>query len=162
MKSAKFTAALVGVVVVVVVAACVGPQIQAQTEVVKVDIEKAKKSGAYTCAPRELALAETALDFAQNELAQGDGIRAGQHIEIAVENANKALANSKECAPKRVMIKTKSDRDGDGILDENDACPDEPEDVDLFEDEDGCPDPDNDSDGCADNPALYVVSSPST
>ncbi|MDP2344168.1 MAG: OmpA family protein [Deltaproteobacteria bacterium] len=147
MSSRKLVATLlVGAVVVVVAAACVGPQIQAQTEVVKLDIEKAKKSGAYTCAPRELALAETALDFARNELAQGDSLRAQQHIEVAVENANRALANSKECAPKRVMIKTKSDRDGDGLLDENDACPDEPEDVDLFEDEDGCPDPDNDKD----------------
>ncbi len=131
---------------VVVVAGCAGTRIQAQSEVVRSDIDKAKKSGAYTCAPRELALAETNVDFAENELAQGDAIRAQQHIEIAVENANKALANSKECAPKRVMIKTRSDKDGDGILDDVDACPEEPEDIDLFEDEDGCPEPDNDKD----------------
>ena len=42
------------------------------------------------------------------------------------------------------------DSDGDGILDKDDACPDDPEDVDGFEDEDGCPDPDNDSDGILD------------
>ena len=42
------------------------------------------------------------------------------------------------------------DRDGDGILDNVDKCPDEPEDKDGFEDEDGCPDPDNDKDGIAD------------
>ena len=133
-------------VVSLVVGSCVGPRIQAQSEVVRSDIDKAKKSGAYTCAPRELALAESNVDFAENELAQGDFIRAQQHIETAVENANKALANSKECAPKRVMIKTKSDKDGDGILDENDACPEQPEDIDLFEDEDGCPEDDNDKD----------------
>ncbi len=146
----KLALALALAVVVVVVVACVGPRIQAQTEVVRVDVEKAKKSGAYTCAPRELALAETSLDFAENELAQGDSLRAQQHIEVAVENANKALANSRECAPKRVMIKTKTDRDADGILDEVDACPDEPEDLDLFEDEDGCPDFDNDQDTVVD------------
>jgi len=39
-----------------------------------------------------------------------------------------------------------SDRDGDGIPDPDDACPDEPEDLDGFEDADGCPDPDNDND----------------
>jgi len=39
-----------------------------------------------------------------------------------------------------------ADRDGDGILDNDDACPDDPEDKDTFEDEDGCPDPDNDKD----------------
>ena len=39
------------------------------------------------------------------------------------------------------------DRDGDGIKDDVDKCPDEPEDFDGFQDEDGCPDPDNDRDG---------------
>lgn len=38
------------------------------------------------------------------------------------------------------------DRDGDGILDENDSCPTVAEDRDGFEDSDGCPDPDNDGD----------------
>ena len=43
------------------------------------------------------------------------------------------------------------DRDGDGIPDSADACPDEPEDKDGFQDEDGCPDPDNDGDGIPDS-----------
>ena len=42
------------------------------------------------------------------------------------------------------------DRDGDGIKDDVDKCPDEPEDFDDFEDSDGCPDPDNDRDGIPD------------
>ena len=42
------------------------------------------------------------------------------------------------------------DRDGDGIKDDVDKCPDEPEDYDGFQDEDGCPDPDNDNDGIPD------------
>ncbi len=42
------------------------------------------------------------------------------------------------------------DRDGDGIPDREDLCPDEPEDKDGFQDEDGCPDPDNDLDGIPD------------
>jgi len=42
------------------------------------------------------------------------------------------------------------DRDGDGIKDDVDQCPDEPEDFDGFKDEDGCPDPDNDNDGILD------------
>ena len=42
------------------------------------------------------------------------------------------------------------DRDGDGIKDDIDKCPDEPEDRDRFEDEDGCPEPDNDRDGIID------------
>ena len=43
-----------------------------------------------------------------------------------------------------------SDRDGDGITDDQDKCPDEAEDIDGFQDRDGCPDPDNDRDGIAD------------
>jgi len=42
------------------------------------------------------------------------------------------------------------DRDGDGIPDAQDACPDRPEDHDGFEDADGCPDIDNDRDGVLD------------
>jgi OOP family OmpA-OmpF porin len=42
------------------------------------------------------------------------------------------------------------DRDGDGIKDDVDGCPDNPEDFDDFEDEDGCPDLDNDRDGIPD------------
>lgn len=42
------------------------------------------------------------------------------------------------------------DRDGDGIKDDIDKCPDDPEDLDEFEDLDGCPDPDNDRDGILD------------
>ena len=42
------------------------------------------------------------------------------------------------------------DTDGDGLMDDVDECPREPEDVDQFEDADGCPDPDNDQDGVLD------------
>jgi outer membrane protein OmpA-like peptidoglycan-associated protein len=42
------------------------------------------------------------------------------------------------------------DRDGDGYKDDQDSCPDEPEDFDGFQDGDGCPEPDNDNDGILD------------
>jgi OOP family OmpA-OmpF porin len=42
------------------------------------------------------------------------------------------------------------DRDKDGVADDADKCPDQPEDTDGFEDADGCPDPDNDGDGITD------------
>ena len=42
------------------------------------------------------------------------------------------------------------DSDGDGLLDHQDRCPNEAEDLDGFEDSDGCPDLDNDGDGIAD------------
>ena len=50
-----------------------------------------------------------------------------------------------------VMFSTDiADRDQDGIPDDRDRCPDDPEDKDGFEDQDGCPDPDNDKDGICD------------
>ncbi len=44
----------------------------------------------------------------------------------------------------------RNDRDGDGVPDGVDGCPDEPEDKDGYQDEDGCPDLDNDGDGIPD------------
>ena len=43
------------------------------------------------------------------------------------------------------------DRDGDGITDDQDECPDAAEDRDDHQDSDGCPDPDNDGDGIPDS-----------
>jgi parallel beta-helix repeat protein len=42
------------------------------------------------------------------------------------------------------------DSDEDGIADQDDQCPDLPEDMDGFQDTDGCPDNDNDADGMYD------------
>ncbi|MCB9507817.1 MAG: hypothetical protein H6700_09885 [Myxococcales bacterium] len=47
---------------------------------------------------------------------------------------------------------TNTDRDGDGLANGVDECPDQAEDMDGFEDTDGCPDPDNDGDGVLDRP----------
>ena len=47
-------------------------------------------------------------------------------------------------------VVTPTDTDQDGILDELDACPNQAEDLDGFQDEDGCPDLDNDADGIPD------------
>jgi outer membrane protein OmpA-like peptidoglycan-associated protein len=48
------------------------------------------------------------------------------------------------------LPKPVGDADGDGIKDNVDACPNDPEDFDGFEDSDGCPEPDNDGDGILD------------
>jgi len=42
------------------------------------------------------------------------------------------------------------DRDGDGIFDKDDACPDDPEDLNGIDDQDGCPEHDMDGDGIKD------------
>ena len=51
---------------------------------------------------------------------------------------------------KKVVAMGPKDTDGDGIPDDKDKCPNEPEDKDGFQDEDGCPDLDNDGDGIPD------------
>ncbi|MEY4577393.1 MAG: hypothetical protein RL701_2096 [Pseudomonadota bacterium] len=64
-------------------------------------IDAVTRTGAYACAPRELALARAHYDFAQIELIQGDLRRAQRHLEDAEENAGAAqvLTPEKGCAP---------------------------------------------------------------
>ncbi len=45
-----------------------------------------------------------------------------------------------------ILAEASTDRDHDGILDAEDQCPDQPEDIDHYRDTDGCPDLDNDND----------------
>ncbi|MFC1651024.1 SPOR domain-containing protein, partial [Candidatus Latescibacterota bacterium] len=72
------------------------------------------------------------------------------------ETVKKEAPATMEKAPesKAVAIQDKKaplpDRDNDGIPDADDGAPDEPEDIDGFEDQDGKPDLDNDNDGIPD------------
>ncbi|MFN7130506.1 MAG: OmpA family protein, partial [Myxococcales bacterium] len=78
--------------------ACVsGAKLRAEGDVIKSDVERARKSGAYRCAPRELATAEANLDFAWGELAEGNSIRARDHINTASDAIKKALVLSRDC-----------------------------------------------------------------
>src|SRR5205814_135076 len=95
----------------------------------------AEKSGAMKCAPRELALARSHIEFAKNELDQGQYSNAIAHVDIADPNARAALANSppEKCAARAFVTPRVGDRDGDGILDDGDTvldvddfCPNTP------------------------------------
>jgi len=131
-------------------------------------VDQAERNGAYRCAPRELALAKANLDFAETELGQGNAGRALDHISVAEPNARAAfrLSPAARCAPRGVGVVRRAprpppqpgDRDGDGILDNVDECPDDPEDFDGFEDENGCPDDqDTDGDGIPDSRDACVA-----
>ncbi len=119
-------------------------QIRDEIQIIDERIEKARKQNAMklNCGPKDLALAEANKEFAEIELSQGDWRQAKYHISKARKHVNAALILSKPCE----IV----DRDGDGILDQHDKCPDNPEDKDGFEDDDGCPEPDNDKDGICD------------
>ncbi len=175
-----------------------GGKLKRNADVLTQDAVKARNSGAARCAPRELALAEANLDFGKAEIDWGNASRAADHLKVAEQNMKKALELSRTCGPAKVTISEKkpvpaaapvvapvivierTDRDGDGVPDLEDKCPDQPgprenqgcpvskdsdgdgipddidrcpldpEDLDGFQDEDGCPDPDNDGDGIVD------------
>ena len=101
-------------------------------------------------------MAESHHDITAADLYYGDYFSAKEHIVITKDNADRALAKPPpdRCAykeEKAVIVPKSGDADGDGIKDELDKCPDEPEDKDNFEDEDGCPELDNDKDGIYDS-----------
>jgi outer membrane protein OmpA-like peptidoglycan-associated protein len=74
-------------------------------------------------------------------LMMGGGVRLGKGYEAADQRAFLGF----------IFEPSIGDRDGDGIPDDEDKCPNEPEDKDGFQDEDGCPDLDNDGDGIPDS-----------
>lgn len=119
--------------------------------------DEAERNGARNCAPRELAMAHTHLEFAETELLQGNPTRAEEHFRIAEPNARAALRLT---SPERCLEQDEpppppprpGDRDGDGLTDDVDRCPDDPEDLDGYQDDDGCPEQeDTDGDGRSDD-----------
>ena len=122
-------------------------RVRAEVEEVRRKVVAAKKSGAVKCAPKELAMAEAHSEFALHELDQGDFSRAIEHSHLALAQVDLGIKNSKGCAPKKVVIKKpkkvvvkKADRDGDGVPDVDDRCPDKPGPAETA----GCPDTDGD------------------
>lgn len=138
-----------------VLSACPGSQLKRELVGIKTTIDQARTNGAYLCAPVELAMAESHYDFAQADLYYGDYFSAKDNVAVTDKNAKAALEKSPGSACKfqderPVIVPKIGDRDGDGLKDDVDKCPDDPEDKDNFEDEDGCPDYDNDKDGILD------------
>ncbi len=108
-------------------------------------LQAAGNLDAAECTPREMAMAEANLEFTKLEFEQGEPRRAREHLDLALQNGQYALSQAPRCIP--------LDSDGDGIVDEQDLCPEEPEDFDGDKDDDGCPDivADTDGDGIFDD-----------
>ena len=131
------------------VMACVkyGPvYTQHQNLLDQIDVSE-RDEWAKTCAPKEVALAYSHREFAENEFSQGDLHRAEDHLNRATNNIAIAIEKAEACRPKDCP---EMDTDVDGIYDDEDQCKNDPEDLDLYMDTDGCPDIDNDSDGILD------------
>ena len=139
--------AVLGLVTAVALGGCVtGAALRAKAHTAGEKLEAMEKP-AYRCAPRDLAVAQAHLEFARLELDQGAYFRAKAHLDEALEASSRAelVARKPEC-------QDNADRDGDGIPDSVDLCPDAPEDKDNYEDDDGCPeDQDSDGDGIPDS-----------
>ncbi len=86
-------------------------------------VEQAEHNGALRCAPRELAIARSQLQFAAIELDQGFASKARAHLAKAEPNARAAEFLS----PPEYCALTAGDRDGDGYADAVDQCPTKPE-----------------------------------
>ena len=136
-----------------VVSSCTtGPVLRGRISGLEGVVAKAEQNGAIRCAPRELALAKAHLRFAATDLDQGSASDAENHLAIAEPNAQAAFALSpvERCTTENLA--REGDRDGDGIADSFDQCPDVRETYNGFEDLDGCPDdPDTDKDGIPDS-----------
>jgi OOP family OmpA-OmpF porin len=133
-----------------------GPALRGRIRGLTTTVEDAEKNGAMTCAPRELAVAKSQLEFATIDLDQGQLSNAQAHLAKAEPNAQAAFSMSPadRCSAREfveVEPKAPGDSDGDGIPDTVDQCTLEPEDKDGYLDEDGCPDLDNDGDGIPDS-----------
>lgn len=136
------------------IAGCAGAAVRTQTAATSGLIVTARDNGAQRCAPIELAMAESHNDFARHALDEGNYYEARREARVAETNAKVAIEKSPpdKCKDKVAPAPKPApgDQDGDGLLDDVDKCPRDPEDKDNYLDEDGCPEPDNDNDGLAD------------
>ena len=161
--TATFTLLLLGGFLAATTSCATGARLRGQAKEVRAQ-NKEIHDRAYRCAPKEIAVAESEVEFGLYELKQGDFVRAKQHIYRAERYSKLAdkFSDMKKCEAQDVSMevdKTEAveveegpkDQDGDGLKDKEDECPLDPEDFDGFEDEDGCPDPDNDQDDIKDN-----------
>jgi OOP family OmpA-OmpF porin len=136
------------------------PRLRGQIDGLDKIVEQAERNGAIRCAPRELAIARSQLQFASIELDQGFVSKAQAHIAKAEPNAHAAdfLSPPQYCAVRGFVEAAPGDRDGDGYLDPVDKCPDQPENFNGYQDDDGCPDdPDTDGDGIPDSVDQCVL-----
>jgi outer membrane protein OmpA-like peptidoglycan-associated protein len=135
---------------------CVAPgTVRDRNTELRRDDEQVRQSGAYRCAPNELAVAEANLDFSDHELSEGHPAQALKFSEIAGQNLTKARELSKDCGPKQIVVEEpkvevkieEKDTDGDGVPDNVDQCPTVP----GPKENNGCPYGDRDNDGIPDN-----------
>jgi outer membrane protein OmpA-like peptidoglycan-associated protein len=134
--------ALAALLVAISIGCSTSRTIDSQINTLRAQLAEMREQGAPICTPREYAAAEAHLDFAREEWGEREYIGAQDHLAIVrknIEASKKWLENCVEKVP--------PDADGDGVLDPDDACPNEP----GPKENKGCPWPDADKDGVPDN-----------
>jgi len=81
------------------------------------------------------------------QIVQPDNLKPADDAHLLTFGLNVAVRLQSEAPPPAPVV---ADRDGDGVPDAVDACPDKPEDHDGIADTDGCPEDDADGDGVPD------------
>ncbi|MBC8069088.1 MAG: OmpA family protein [Deltaproteobacteria bacterium] len=132
----------------IAIPACIGQKLLGEVEGTQTELQRAIRDGSKSinCAPKETAVAEANIKFAQDALKMGEYFRGKEHADTAAYNTERArkLTDPERC--RDAPTGTVGDLDGDGYDDAADGCPKDPEDFDSFQDDDGCPDQDNDKD----------------
>ena len=112
---------VVALLVLVACAGCAGARLRERVDALGGAITEARARGAESCAPVELAMAESHHEFAGLELDEGDYYRARAEFAIADRSAREAARLSRgACARGQPGV----DSDGDGVGDDRDECPD--------------------------------------
>ena len=148
--SPRFTPQILGWILPLLASMCLlsacaeGDALRSKASTLTTELNRAQNP-AYRCEEKALAYARAHLTFLESELNQGDYFEAKDHLKVAETNARVAIA----AAERRECM---DDTDRDGIPDPFDACKEDPEDFDGYQDQDGCPeDQDTDGDGILDS-----------
>lgn len=90
--------ALAGLAVACLAGCATGARLEARVDQIGRALADVEAHGAMRCAPRELAVAQSQLEFARLERQRGDAARAEAHLDSADENVRAARLLS---APER-------------------------------------------------------------
>ena len=108
---------------------CVGePQLRGELASMTRLLDRAEEDGAVACAPLAMASARAHVAFAHAALDDGRGHEAAEHVRVAKPNVGAATRLTADCRETTgpVQVEAADDQDGDGLFDQDDACPDEP------------------------------------
>lgn len=98
-----------------------GAQLAAGAEYIRSNAERTHDAAMLCDAEREIAMAESHVEFLEYEMTRGNYLPAQEHFEIAQENIEEVM-RLVDHRPECFGIEIITDIDADGIIDEEDNC----------------------------------------